>query len=147
MPGSTTARLRCSSFFRSYAVRWRGSSGLRRTYAACQHSCRSGQKHFFSLNECSFSQNECSGSLQTNFYRTFGRFVSALLLINRLLVLRENPEHKIFFFVKEEERKGKRKGRLIKEEKSMRIRGKQKKTEREFFSCSLHLMILKLFFS
>ena len=34
---------------------------------------------FFSLNECSFSQNECSWSLQTNFYRTFGRFVSALV--------------------------------------------------------------------
>ena len=28
---STTTRLRCSSFFRSYAVRWRGSSGLWRT--------------------------------------------------------------------------------------------------------------------
>ena len=28
---STTTRLRCSCFFRSYAVRWRGSSGLRRT--------------------------------------------------------------------------------------------------------------------
>ena len=34
---------------------------------------------FFLLNECSLSQNECLWSLQTNFYRTFGRFVSALI--------------------------------------------------------------------
>ena len=33
---------------------------------------------FFLLNECSLSQNECLWPLQTNFYRTFGRFVSAL---------------------------------------------------------------------
>ena len=36
---------------------------------------------FFLLNECSLSQNECLGPLQTNFYRTFGRFVSALLIM------------------------------------------------------------------
>ena len=34
----------------------------------------------FSLNECSFRQKECLRSVQTNFYRTFGRFVSALIL-------------------------------------------------------------------
>ena len=35
----------------------------------------------FLLNECSLSQNECLWPLQTNFYRTFGRFVSALISI------------------------------------------------------------------
>ena len=35
--------------------------------------------HFFLLNECSLSQNECLWPLQTNFYRMFGRFVSALV--------------------------------------------------------------------
>ena len=33
---------------------------------------------FFLLNECSLSQNECLWPPQTNFYQTFGRFVSAL---------------------------------------------------------------------
>ena len=42
---------------------------------------------FFLLNECSLSQNECLWPLQTNFYRTFGRFVSALIkTLNRVTV-------------------------------------------------------------
>ena len=44
------------------------------------NSCRSAQTlFFFLLNECSSSQNECVWQLQTNFYRMFGRFVSALV--------------------------------------------------------------------
>ena len=54
---STTTRLRCSCFFRGYAVRWRGSSGLRRTRVSQLPIC--ADTLFFLLNECSLSQNEC----------------------------------------------------------------------------------------
>ena len=87
---STTTRLQlqCSCFFRCYAVRWRGYmySGLagRRTRRFTVADLR--RHTFFLLNECSLSQNECLWPLQTNFYRTFGRFVSALIITYWFLV-------------------------------------------------------------
>ena len=85
---STTTRLCCSCFFRSYAVRWRGSSGLRLTRRFTVADLRR-YTFFFLLNECSLSQNECLWPLQTNFYRTFGRFVSALLLKEKKIKIKK----------------------------------------------------------
>ena len=77
---STTTRLRCCCSFRSYGYAVRGVD-LQGSDGRGVSQLPICTDTLFLLNECSLSQNECLWPLQTNFYRTFGRFVSALIII------------------------------------------------------------------